>query len=285
MRLLLFLLAGILAGRAAAAAPPSFSVRLETNQVFVRHDGGSVIVERSEDFRSWSEAALLPNLENPSGEAVFPVVRRAQFYRARGMASSLESKAGQSLDVSLALGGGQAEWALEGALPEGLTFASGRFSGTPTASAAELGRTGRHTNLLVLVSRLTNEISGEVSLHRSKTEVLHHVRLSFFRNIHAARPDGPSFGTICIKCHGSGFPPDFSPSAGTLIGVNAGGGGECPSALKYIVPGDLGASLIYQKVLGQACGERMPQGGPYYNQEQIDRLARWIAELRPGETD
>jgi hypothetical protein len=259
---------------------------MESNAVVIAahpEPGMAGVVERSADLANWHEAALAED-----GRSIaLPLADSMQFFRLRTVEILLEHKAGSAREISLLGSAVPAEWLIEGALPEGLGFSGGAFSGAPTASAAEASATGLYTNLVAMVARMTNSATGQVITNRSTATMVHRVRLSFSRNIYAERPGGPSLGTICIKCHGSGFPPDFTPSAGTLIDVRSGGveEQECGTEERYIVPGSLSESLIFQKVLGQACGARMPQGGPYFDETQIQRLARWISELRPGETD
>ena len=55
--------------------------------------------------------------------------------------------------------------------------------------------------------------------------------------------------------------------------------------MQYIVPKDTNDSLIYLKLTDPVCGNRMPYGGPYFDNTRINRLARWILELSYGDTD
>jgi len=189
----------------------------------------------------------------------------------------LSAKPGKSVHFNLALSNAPlGQWSIEGELPEGLSFTNGVVMGTPSPAAAEKHPTGNYTNRVRLTSNSQS----------SSVEVVHHVKLSFSRNIFPERPNGPAFGAICVKCHGSGFPPDFTPNAITLLGERPENEGSfCPEPWRYVVPGDFNTSLIYRKIVEPPCGDRMPQGGPFFSEQQINRVARWIAELEAGEAD
>ena len=271
-----------------AAAP-----RAETLLQAVRLPGSSVLLQlptETDSIYVLDEARGLPSnwtetqIFNGTGATLNitnDLSGSARYFRTRAFPSTLISKPGENLRADFALPNSAGQWSIEGELPEGVTFSAGTLAGSPSPAAAEKYDDGSYTNLL----RLTVPGSGEQTPKEFSAEIVQHVKFSFSRNIYAQRPDGPSLGTICLKCHGIGFPPNFSPSASTLIGARSGSGGACPDTWDYIVPGDLAQSLVYQKVVAPPCGDRMPQGGPYFNDTQIDRLARWIAELEPGETD
>ena len=98
----------------------------------------------------------------------------------------------------------------------------------------------------------------------------------------------PSLGTICTRCHGPSFYPDFTSSdASNVIDTFTGSGGECGDSLVYVVPGKLEQSLIWQKVHDDPppCDARMPYSGPYLSDTQINRMARWITELTDDDSD
>jgi hypothetical protein len=188
-------------------------------------------------------------------------------------------KAGQAVNTNFTALGvtGALTWAARD-LPAGLSLsADGLLSGTPSADAAERNETGEHTALL----ELTHEAG---STFRLPVEV--QVRLSYALNIRANRPGGPALLQSCSICHGPHFKPNIQGGAEELVNVLSGSGAECGTDRYYISPGDASDSLIYEKVSERAnCGERMPFDGPYLSEQQINRLARWIRELEPGEAD
>jgi hypothetical protein len=239
-----------------------------TNSVFVLDSAQSVP-------GPWSETRIFAGTGS-NASITHQIAEKARFFRARVFPRTISSKPGTPIALSLALPNSSAQWSAEGEMPAGIAFANGHFSGTPTAEAPEQFQSGNYTNII--------QLEGGAG---GSAEFTHHVRLSYSRNIFAARPNGPSFGSICIKCHGSGFAPDFTADASTIINrpATSASEGECSDEWRYIVPGDLPNSLIYQKVVGPPCGDRMPQGGPFFTATQIEQLARWIADLEPGDTD
>lgn len=275
----------------AHGAEPSLSVSLKGGRAALEASAATnyfSVLDCTDDFVTWKECALFAPTAEPVQRIEFALGERARFYRLRAFSLPLEMKSGQPISTVLAAGSNAvASWGIDGGnLPEGIAVTGGKLVGTPSTLAGELSASGNYTNILEAVFPARNP-DGSSGDYRMSAQIMQHVRLSFSRNLYPERPNGPSLGAICIKCHGSGFPPDFSPSATTLLNVHAGsaGEGECPDTWKYLVAGSLAESLVYQKIVGQVCGARMPQGGPYLNSTQIDRLARWIAELRPGETD
>jgi hypothetical protein len=91
------------------------------------------------------------------------------------------------------------------------------------------------------------------------------------------------FTPICTGCHtGSGAPLglrlDEGVSYGLLVNVASG---QTPSVLR-VNPGNPDQSYIVQKIQGNAAGGvRMPYGGPYLSQAQIDLVRNWIAAGAP----
>ncbi len=88
--------------------------------------------------------------------------------------------------------------------------------------------------------------------------------------ISGALPEGVSFPTNGLL---GGIP--------TAAAAERNENGPFTNIVKII----LETSLIYLKVSGPPCGVRMPQGGPYLNDTQINRVARWILELADADTD
>jgi hypothetical protein len=277
-----FVIAAMLLAGTSQAQPQLEAIR-KNDEVIVRlpSDAGRFyVIDEARALPVWTESQVF----NGTGALIHltnDLSSMARYFRVRSFQAVQISKPGAALHTPLALSNSTARWNVTGEIPAGLAFSQGTFSGSPTADAAEKYSDGSYTNVL----RLTIPGTGEQLDRESSVQIVHKVKLSFSRNIYADRPNGPSFGSICLKCHGSGFPPDFTPSAATLIGVPSGTGGACPPDWEYIVRGQPEHSLIYRKVASPTCGDRMPQGGPFYNSTQIDRLARWIAELGPGEID
>lgn len=114
-----------------------------------------------------------------------------------------------------------------------------------------------------------------------------------------APPPGPAAATLteiqdtiftprCAfdGCHAGPLPQqgmDLSPGVarGSIVGV--------PSAeltmLDRVEPGDPTNSYLWMKLAGDAriVGERMPFGGPYLSDEEIERVRSWIAAGAPDD--
>jgi len=203
------------------------------------------------------------------------------------LSTSVLMKAGAASSVPLTVtnGTGPLAWSLiSGPMPEGISFSgAGVLSGVPITAAAEFLERGRHTNLVRVVDSHTDRLTGAPAPRAVTKMVVMQVRLSWKDNLWADRVGGPSLGSICIVCHGAAFSPNLSAQATNFIGF--------PSAplfcsdRTYIVPGDPEQSLIFQKLRGPDCGERMPLGGPYFEGTQLERLRRWVQELTPTDTD
>jgi hypothetical protein len=174
---------------------------------------------------------------------------------------------------------------ISGSMPTGFSLsADGTLSGTPSADDAELFETGRFTNLIQVADSFTDRLTGAPAPRVATNTVVQLVRLSYSQNIWPSRPDGPTLNGVCLFCHGSGFPPDMAnPSATAIIGVQSQNN-SCPGRV-YITPGSPANSLIFEKLSGPDCGQRMPYGGPYFDSTQLGRVQRWILELGPADTD
>jgi hypothetical protein len=200
----------------------------------------------------------------------------------------LQLKAGETVNFNLIASGGEGSlvWNAVNALPDGVDLSGdGHLSGIPSADAAERDETGEYITTIEVSDSFTDRVTGEPAPRKATATTDITVRLSYNLNILAGRPNGPSFSQICVFCHGPGFHPNYT-SAPAIIDVRGGAGGACDNSRVYISPGDPSKSLIYLK-LSEAppCGDRMPAGGPYFSDQQLNRLARWIRELKPGETD
>lgn len=93
------------------------------------------------------------------------------------------------------------------------------------------------------------------------------------------------FGAICTNCHtGANAPRGLrldseENSYAFLVSHSAD---EIPTLMR-VNPGKPDESYLIKKVEGAAdiVGARMPLGGPYLSQEQIDQLRSWIANGAP----
>ncbi len=104
----------------------------------------------------------------------------------------------------------------------------------------------------------------------------------------APPPAGPTLASIqaniftpsCASsgCHGGvaaqrGLRLDAGFSAASLINVSS----PVNRSLVRVVPGQPDASFLIHKLQGtQTLGDRMPQGGPFLSQTQIDDVRLWI---------
>lgn len=84
----------------------------------------------------------------------------------------------------------------------------------------------------------------------------------------------PIFNSSCAGCHGTngGLTLTSGVSYGELYHVPASS--SCTS-LHRVLPGDVLNSVLYIKVAGTACGDRMPLGGSL-SQIEIDLIRDWI---------
>lgn len=93
------------------------------------------------------------------------------------------------------------------------------------------------------------------------------------------------FGAICAACHTGANAPQglrldsLDNSYAYLVNQAAN---EVP-ALMRVNPGDPDASYLIKKLAGAAdiVGGRMPLGGPYLTDAQIERVRTWIANGAP----
>ncbi len=206
------------------------------------------------------------------------------------LTTSILLKAGQDFTTSLRAlhGTGPLDWsAISEIMPAGSSLsATGDLSGLPSPDDAEFEETGRFTNMVMVTDSHTDRISGAPAPRSTVSAVVVTVRLSYQQNIWAERPNGPSLGSICYFCHGSGFPPDVTETATTLIGMGSQMGSiyACSNQV-YVVPGNPAGSLVWKKLHGPDCGDRMPQGGPYLEAGAIARVERWIRELTSEDID
>ena len=94
------------------------------------------------------------------------------------------------------------------------------------------------------------------------------------------------FQVWCVVCHTSAGTPQGSLSLDAPIAyqnlVTVRSVGK-PAAVR-VVPGDPGKSYLIQKLEGRAdiVGDRMPLGGPYLSQSDIDVIRAWISQGAPN---
>jgi len=222
---------------------------------------------------------------------------RTQEYDLRVIAPSptlalnrLTLKAGDVINTRLSASGGSGtlSWSvIDGALPDGVSLSpDGLLTGTPTTDAAERNEDGKYTNIIEVADSFTDRITGLSAPRKATVKMQTLVRLSYVLNIQATRDGGPSLRQSCVVCHGPDFKPDITAGASALLTDKSGSGAECGTDRNYVVPGDASDSLLYEKVIDPPeCGERMPFAGPYFSDQQVGRLVRWIRELTPADTD
>ncbi len=87
-----------------------------------------------------------------------------------------------------------------------------------------------------------------------------------------ARDIAPMFVKSCVGCHGRDQPRnDFNLSTMTTL-LRGGERGE------PVLPGKPADSLLIKKLRGTADGQRMPQRGAAFSEEDIKKVETWIAE-------
>lgn len=85
----------------------------------------------------------------------------------------------------------------------------------------------------------------------------------------------PIFNANCVGCHGGsgGLYLTADQSYSNLVNVQAQAG--CTTE-KRVQPGDASVSVLYKRVGGTVCGERMPRGGNPLSAADIQKIADWI---------
>ena len=88
----------------------------------------------------------------------------------------------------------------------------------------------------------------------------------------------PIFTNRCVNagCHPGGGAPfslDAGQSRGNMVNVQATS--SCTSD-KRVVPGNAAASVLYKKISGTTCGDRMPRNLPPLITSEIDLIRDWI---------
>ena len=91
------------------------------------------------------------------------------------------------------------------------------------------------------------------------------------------------FTPRCSGCHtglGSSLPGVQNLTAGNTFASIVGVASIEQPALKRVAPGDPDHSYLVQKLEGAAgiSGQRMPLGGPFLTQSEIDQVRAWIAQ-------
>jgi len=73
----------------------------------------------------------------------------------------------------------------------------------------------------------------------------------------------------CTGCHGSSGGLSLSTYTNLMTGGNSGA---------VVTPGDGSGSRLIKKLRGTASGDRMPQGGVFWNDTDINLIETWIDE-------
>ena len=73
----------------------------------------------------------------------------------------------------------------------------------------------------------------------------------------------------CTGCHGVSSGLSLSTYTSLIIGGNSGA---------VVTPGDGSGSRLVKKLRGTASGDRMPLGGVYWNDTDINLIETWINE-------
>lgn len=88
----------------------------------------------------------------------------------------------------------------------------------------------------------------------------------------------------CLYCHDSANQEGSTPVYLYFDTYQNLRKGSKASGPLVVVPGKPCASLLIKKVRGTAAnGARMPRGGPYFTEPQVQLLSDWIAEGAHGE--
>jgi hypothetical protein len=80
----------------------------------------------------------------------------------------------------------------------------------------------------------------------------------------------PVFQSTCIGCHGGTAGLFVDTHAHLMSGTSING--------PVVLPGNGEGSYLIRKLRGTAPGSRMPQGGPYLQDEAINKISTWIQQ-------
>ncbi len=80
----------------------------------------------------------------------------------------------------------------------------------------------------------------------------------------------PVFQANCVGCHGGTNGLFVDTYAHLLSGTSLNG--------PVVIPGNGEGSYLIRKLRGTAAGSRMPQGGPYLQDETVNKISTWIQQ-------
>ena len=89
------------------------------------------------------------------------------------------------------------------------------------------------------------------------------------------------FSQRCISCHGGGAPEaGLNLTSGSAFNALVNVPSTQRSGAIRVIPGNADGSYLIQKLRGDPgiVGTRMPQGGPFLSDADINRIRQWINE-------
>lgn len=144
------------------------------------------------------------------------------------------------------------------------TAASATISGSSlTIRALAVG-----TSLVVIGDAGTPQLTDTVSVTVTTTAV------SFANDVY---PIFNAYG--CTGCHPSNGGlslASVSVAYANLVNVNQQASPGCASITKRVLPNDANQSVLYRRVAGATCGERMPRGGSPLLPADVQKIMDWI---------
>lgn len=178
-------------------------------------------------------------------------------------ASSTNDIVAKGATSQIMLSGGTTPYSLK-KLPDSAKAIASLASTTLTITGVDTGKT------LIVLNDSKTPIPDSIIIQITVTGTTPPVTVSFSGRIQ------PIFNNNCVNCHGSGGSGGLtltsSVSYSNLVNVTAQS--SCTS-LKRVLPHDADNSVLYRKVSGPTCGNRMPQGGSLI-QANIDTIRAWI---------
>lgn len=102
------------------------------------------------------------------------------------------------------------------------------------------------------------------------------VNIAVVSNVSFSSQIQPIFNASCASCHGSSGGLNLSASVSYANLVNVSAQSSC-TTLKRVLPNNASQSVLYLKVAGTSCGNRMPQGGSLTT-DQINLIQVWITQ-------
>jgi hypothetical protein len=156
-----------------------------------------------------------------------------------------------------------------GTTPYSIKIQPNNAKATASLASTTLTITGVDTGkTFIILNDNKTPIPDSVNIKITVTGTTPTVTVSFSGKIQSI------FTNNCTFCHGSSGGLNLTAGVSYNNLVNVSAQSSCTS-LKRVLPNDADNSVLYRKITGSACGNRMPQGGTL-TQANIDSIRVWI---------